>query len=65
VNTLGKTTIARLYAKFLTSIGILSGNGFVKTSGSRLANDGVTRAKKYIKTLINTDRSIFFLNEAY
>lgn len=65
VNTSGKTTVARLYAKFLTSMGILLGNGFVKTLGSRLANDRVTRAKKHIKTLINTGRSIFFLNKAY
>ncbi len=65
MNTSGKTTVARLYAKFLTSIGVLLGNGFVKTSGSRLTNDGVTKAKKHIKTLINIGRGIFFLNEAY
>ncbi len=46
-------------------MGVLSGNEFVKTSGSCLANDGVTRAKKHIKTLVNTGRSIFFLDEAY
>ncbi len=44
---------------------VLLGNKFVKTLGSRLTNNGVTRAKKYIKTLFNTGRSIFFLDEAY
>lgn len=63
VNTLGKTTVARLYAKFLTSLGVLSGNEFVETSGSRLAND--SRAKKYIETLVNAGGGAFFLDEAY
>lgn len=65
MNTLGKTTIARLYVKFLTSMGVLLGNRFVEILGSRLTNDGVTRAKKHIETLINTGRSTFFLNKAY
>jgi len=65
VNTSGKTTVARLYAKFLTSMGVLSGNEFVETSGSRLANDGVAGAKKHIETLFNAGGGAFFLDEAY
>ena len=65
VNTSGKTTVARLYAKFLTSMGVLSGNGFVETSGSRLANDGVAGAKKHMETLVNAGGGAFFLDEAY
>jgi len=65
VNTSGKTTVARLYAKFLTSIGVLSGNGFVETSGSRLANDGVAGAKKHMETLIIAGGGAFFFDEAY
>ncbi|KAL2044224.1 hypothetical protein N7G274_002929 [Stereocaulon virgatum] len=61
----GKTTVARLYAKFLTSMGVLSGNEFVETSGSRLANDGVAGAKKHIETLVNAGGGAFFLDEAY
>ena len=65
VSTSGKTTVARLYAKFLTSMGVLSGNEFVETSGSRLANDGVAGAKKHIETLVNAGGGAFFLDEAY
>ncbi len=65
VNTLGKTIVARLYAKFLTSMYVLSGNGFVEISGSRLANDEVAGAKKHIETLVNAGGGAFFLDEAY
>ena len=61
----GKTTVARLYAKFLTSMGVLSGNEFVETSGSRLANDGVAGTRKYIETIVNAGGGTFFLDEAY
>lgn len=61
----GKTTVARLYAKFLTSMGVLSGNEFVETSGSRLANDGVAGAKKHVETIVNAGGGAFFLDEAY
>lgn len=65
VSASGKTTVARLYAKFLTSIGVLSGTEFVETSGSRLANDGVAGAKKHIETIGNAGGGAFFLDEAY
>ena len=65
VNTFGKTVVARLYAKFLTSMDVLSGNGFVEISESRLANDEVAGAKKYIETLANAGGGAFFLDEAY
>ena len=64
-NTSGKTTVARLYAKFLTSMGVLSGNEFAETSGSRLANEGVAGAKKHIETIVNAGGGAFFLDEAY
>lgn len=65
MNSSGKTTVARLYAKCLTSMGVLLGTEFVETSGSRLANDGVTGAKKHIETLVNAGGGAFFLDEAY
>ena len=61
----GKTTIARLYAKFLTSIGVLPGAEFFETTGSRLANDGVAGAKKHIEGLQNAGGGAFFVDEAY
>ena len=61
----GKTTVARLYAKFLSSMGVLAGEEFVETSGSRLANDGVAGAKKHIDDIIKAGGGCFFLDEAY
>ncbi|KAI9888232.1 MAG: hypothetical protein M1814_000943 [Vezdaea aestivalis] len=61
----GKTTVARLYAKFLTSVGILPGSEFVETSGSKLANDGVNGARALIDTIIKAGGGAFFLDEAY
>jgi len=65
MNTSGKTIITRLYIKFLTSISILLGNRFIKTLESRLINNRITRAKKYIETLIIINKDIFFFNKAY
>ncbi|KAF8877917.1 P-loop containing nucleoside triphosphate hydrolase protein [Infundibulicybe gibba] len=61
----GKTTVARHYAKFLTSVGILSGNEFVETTASNLANDGVPGVKKQIEDLIKNGGGVFFIDEAY
>lgn len=43
----GKTTVARHYAKFLSSVEVLPGSEFVETTGSRLANEGVAGIKKH------------------
>ncbi|KKZ62783.1 hypothetical protein EMCG_02894 [[Emmonsia] crescens] len=61
----GKTTVARLYAKFLASFDILPGSEFVETTGSRLANDGVNGAKGHIDKILNAGGGAFFLDEAY
>jgi hypothetical protein len=57
--------VARLYAKFLTSVGVISGSEFVETTGSRLASEGVAAAKKHIENLLNAGGGVFFLDEAY
>jgi replication-associated recombination protein RarA len=62
---IGKTTVARLYAKFLTSVGVISGSEFFETTGSRLASDGVSEAKKRVENLLNAGGGVFFLDEAY
>lgn len=61
----GKTTVARLYAKFLASVGALPGSFFVETSGSRLSSDGVTGCKKHIEDILNNGGGALFVDEAY
>lgn len=63
--SIGKTTVARLYAKFLTSVGALPGSFFVETTGSRLANDGVSGCKKQIEDILNNGGGVLFIDEAY
>lgn len=57
--------MARLYAKFLTSVNILTGNKFVKTLRSRFVNDEIPGAKKHIETIVNVGEGAFFLDEVY
>ena len=65
MSVLGKTTVARLYAKFLTSMGVLTGSEFVETTGARLAGDGVAGAKAHIDNIVKAGGGAFFLDEAY
>lgn len=60
-----KTTVARLYAKFLASVGALPGDYFVETSGSALADGGVSGCKKHIEIILNNNGGVFFIDEAY
>ncbi|KAF2127934.1 P-loop containing nucleoside triphosphate hydrolase protein [Dothidotthia symphoricarpi CBS 119687] len=61
----GKTTVARLYAKFLVKVGALPGDHFFETSGSSLANDGVPACKAHIEKILEEGGGIFFIDEAY
>ncbi|KAF2813185.1 P-loop containing nucleoside triphosphate hydrolase protein [Mytilinidion resinicola] len=61
----GKTTVARLYAKFLASVGALPSDFFFETSGSALANDGVSGCKKHLESILNSGGGAFFIDEAY
>ncbi|KAJ6531790.1 P-loop containing nucleoside triphosphate hydrolase protein [Mycena capillaripes] len=61
----GKTTVARHYAKFLTSVGILPGNEFIETTGSRMSNDGVPGVKKMLEELLAAGGGTVFVDEAY
>lgn len=61
----GKTTVARHYAKALASLGALPGSAFVETTGSRLASDGVAGIKKHIQEIQNAGGGVIFLDEAY
>ncbi|KAM6493098.1 P-loop containing nucleoside triphosphate hydrolase protein [Amanita muscaria] len=61
----GKTTVARQYAKFLSNVGILPGNTFEETTGSRISNGGVDGAKKLVEGVLKAGGGAIFIDEAY
>ncbi|KAI0549276.1 P-loop containing nucleoside triphosphate hydrolase protein [Xylaria curta] len=61
----GKTTVARLYGKFLSSMGVIPGSHFEETTGSRLAHDGIQGAQALLDNLLQKGGGVFFLDEAY
>ncbi|KAI1989899.1 hypothetical protein LOZ53_003465 [Ophidiomyces ophidiicola] len=61
----GKTTVARLYTKYLCSVGVIPGTAFVETSGSRLASDGISGCKKHIEDICSDGGGALFIDEAY
>jgi hypothetical protein len=64
-NLAGKTTVARLYAKLLVKVGALPGDQFFESSGSALANDGVSACKGHIDKILEEGGGVFFIDEAY
>ncbi|RYP21731.1 hypothetical protein DL767_009193 [Monosporascus sp. MG133] len=61
----GKTTVARIYAKFLTSVGVIPGSRFEETTGAKLANQGVNGCQKLIDGVLNDGGGVIFIDEAY
>ncbi|KAM0134445.1 hypothetical protein ACHAO1_005657 [Botrytis cinerea] len=61
----GKTTVARLYAKILTTLQVLPGDEFVETTGSHLAHGGVNDVKKHLAILDSAQGGVYFIDEAY
>ena len=61
----GKTTVARLYAGFLASVGALPGAKFVETTGAKLANEGVKECQKILDDLLVAGGGAVFIDEAY
>eukprot|EP00762_Andalucia_godoyi_P003575 ANDGO_00738.mRNA.1 Protein cfxQ homolog len=59
----GKTTIARIYAEFLSELGILPGKAFEETTGARLVDDGIDGLKKVIAAV--EKGGVLFIDEAY
>lgn len=57
--------MARHYAKFLTTIKVLSGDGFIETTGSHLAHEGIPEVKVHLKQLENSGGGVYFIDEAY
>ncbi|KAJ7494734.1 P-loop containing nucleoside triphosphate hydrolase protein [Mycena galericulata] len=61
----GKTTVARHYAKFLASVGVIPGTLFVETTGSRLSNDGIPGIQGHIDSVEKAGGGAIFVDEAY
>jgi AAA lid domain/ATPase family associated with various cellular activities (AAA) len=62
---LGKTTVARHYARFLASVQVIPNDTFFETTGSRLANDGVPGIKAQVEKMLATGGGVIFVDEAY
>ncbi|KAL2875659.1 hypothetical protein SGCOL_009121 [Colletotrichum sp. CLE4] len=60
-----KTTVARIYAKFLVSVGVIAGGRFEETSGSKLASLGVSGCQKLLDDVLNDGGGVIFIDEAY
>ncbi|KAF9871866.1 hypothetical protein CkaCkLH20_10800 [Colletotrichum karsti] len=61
----GKTTVARIYSKFLTSVGVIAGSAFKETSGSKLAHLGVGGCQKMLDDVLEDGGGVIFVDEAY
>ncbi|KAF4831782.1 NFX1-type zinc finger-containing protein 1 [Colletotrichum siamense] len=61
----GKTTVARIYGKFLTSVGVIAGSSFNETTGSKLANMGVGGCQKMVEKILEDGGGVVFIDEAY
>ncbi|RXW21350.1 hypothetical protein EST38_g4498 [Candolleomyces aberdarensis] len=61
----GKTTVARHYSTFLSSVGVVPGKEFVETTGSRLGYEGVQGAEKMLKDVLKAGGGTIFIDEAY
>jgi SpoVK/Ycf46/Vps4 family AAA+-type ATPase len=61
----GKTTVARLYTKFLAAVGVIPSYKFIETTRSRLTNKGVLGYKKTIEKLLRDSGGAIFIDKAY
>jgi Cdc6-like AAA superfamily ATPase len=57
--------VARLYAKFLSSVGVIPGSHVIETSGSKLANEGIPSCKKHLDEIRSNGGGALFIDEAY
>ncbi|KAI8713538.1 hypothetical protein NCS52_01298500 [Fusarium sp. LHS14.1] len=61
----GKTTVARIYGEFLTSVGAIAGKCFEEVTGSKLANMGVSGCEQLLEKIMNNGGGVMFIDEAY
>lgn len=62
---IGKTTVARIYADFLLSVGVLDSAQVKETSGAKLAYKGPPGIQKTIKKIVRRGGGVLFVDEAY
>ncbi|KAL7931989.1 P-loop containing nucleoside triphosphate hydrolase protein [Trichoderma chlorosporum] len=62
----GKTTVARLYAKFLCEVGILDSSYVKETSGAHVTLEGAKNMAQVIQNIIEDEEGgTIFIDEAY
>lgn len=61
----GKMMVACIYANFLGLVRVLPGSCFVETTGSELANEGVSGCQKRINNILSSGGGVLFIDEAY
>ncbi|KAK6331219.1 hypothetical protein TWF696_003278 [Orbilia brochopaga] len=61
----GKTTFARLYAKFLRSEGVLEATTYFETTGAKLASGGIAGIEEIFGQLVAAKGGTLFIDEAY
>ncbi|KAL1838403.1 hypothetical protein VTJ49DRAFT_2687 [Mycothermus thermophilus] len=60
-----KTTVARLYAQFLTELCVIPGSCFKETTGAALANAGVSGTQSMVQDILDEGGGVLFIDEAY
>ncbi|RFN55172.1 hypothetical protein FIE12Z_425 [Fusarium flagelliforme] len=60
-----KTTVARVYAEFLTTVGAIPGTRFKEVSGAKLANIGVSGCETLLEEIKTAGGGCLFIDEAY
>ncbi|CAD6452430.1 875f01ce-4a69-44a0-afed-3e6f2dd037ec [Sclerotinia trifoliorum] len=58
----GKTTMAKIYARYLYSMGIIQRDEVIETTGTYLSDGGIERTKRYIDRLANG--GVMFIDDA-
>ncbi|KAF3923850.1 hypothetical protein ABW21_db0205876 [Orbilia brochopaga] len=61
----GKTTFARLYAKFLRAEGVLEATTYFETTGAKLASAGIAGIEDVFAQLVAAKGGTLFIDEAY
>lgn len=61
----GKTTVARLYAKCLASMGAVPGGEVEETTASKLTTGGLPAFQKLLEKILNAGGGTMFIDEAY
>ncbi|KAJ8061743.1 hypothetical protein OCU04_009540 [Sclerotinia nivalis] len=58
----GKTTMAKIYARYLYSMGIIKRDGVLETTGTYLSDGGIERTKRYVDQLAGG--GVIFIDDA-